>query len=105
MEFLVDDIATQFNMSTNNDAEILTTNADDPIISEYLNQYVIHCKIHNQLIEYVNQLDWYDKMALKLAIQILGSAFSLLKSNGYNEWKDKRMKEIEYELMMSKKVV
>jgi hypothetical protein len=105
MEFLIEDIVTQFNMSTNNNAEILTTSEIDPIINEYLEQYNRDCELYSRLTEYVNQLDWYDKMALKLAIQILSSSFSLLKSNGYNEWNDKRIKEMDRDMLLLKKMV
>jgi hypothetical protein len=57
--------------------ETKITNEDDRIIAT----------------EYIQQLDFYDKIALTLSIEILGSSFDLLKSNGFKDWFRSRKKE------------
>jgi hypothetical protein len=44
-------------------------------------------------MEYIRQLDFYDKIALTLSIEILGSSFDLLKSNGFKEWIQSKKKK------------
>ena len=80
MSYLDDDIITRNNMATVNEYSHETN-----VVDEYLE------KISDEgdrlkAIEYVGQLDFYDKVALHLSIEILGSSFDLLKSNGYHEW-------------------
>ena len=56
------------------------------VIEEYLETKIINEDERIIATEYIQQLDFYDKMALTLSIEILGSSFDLLKSNGFKEW-------------------
>jgi L-fucose mutarotase/ribose pyranase (RbsD/FucU family) len=80
MSYLDDDIVTKNNMAT-----IDEHSRETSVVDEYLE------KIRDdgdrlKAIEYIGQLDFYDKVALLLSIEILGSSFDLLKSNGYHQW-------------------
>ncbi len=65
---------------------------NNPEIKLYLpnnfNNYSV--EIQNQIIEYINQLDDIEKKAYSIAKDHLGSSFHVLKSNGFNEWKNKK---------------
>ena len=85
MSYLFDDITTIHNM-----ASIQET----PSVTEtYLETKIINEDDRIIAIEYIQQLDFYDKMALTLSIEILGSSFDLLKSNGFKEWLQSKKKE------------
>lgn len=78
MSYLHDDINTIYNMS----------NIDETpnVIDEYLEKKINTEEDKISACEYIQQLNFYDKIALTLSIEILGSSFDLLKSNGYKEW-------------------
>lgn len=75
---LLDDITTRNNMATIEE----TTD----VAKEYLETKIINEDERILATEYIQQLEFYDKIALTLSIEILGSSFDLLKSNGFKEW-------------------
>lgn len=78
MSDLLDDITTLNNM-----ANIEET----PSVAEkYLETKITNEGDRIIATEYIQQLDFYDKIALTLSIEILGSSFDLLKSNGFKDW-------------------
>lgn len=82
---LLDDITTRNNM-----ANIEET----PSVAEkYLETKITNEGDRIIATEYIQQLDFYDKIALTLSIEILGSSFDLLKSNGFKDWFQSRKKE------------
>jgi hypothetical protein len=85
MSDLLDDITTLNNM-----ANIEETPC---VIEEYLETKIINEDERIIATEYIQQLDFYDKMALTLSIEILGSSFDLLKSNGFKEWLQSKKKK------------
>lgn len=87
MSYLDDDITTKHNMS----------NIEEPndIVEDYLEKKIITEEDRISASEYIQQLDFYDKIALTLSIEILGSSFDLLKSNGYKLWIDSYNKKNE----------
>ncbi len=40
--------------------------------------------------EYILEMDELDKIALRIAMEHLGTSFDIIKSNGYIEWLKKR---------------
>ena len=85
MSNLLDDITTIHNM-----ANIEET----PSVTEtYLETKIINEDDRIIANEYIQQLDFYDKIALTLSIEILGSSFDLIKSNGFKEWLQSKKKE------------
>jgi hypothetical protein len=85
MSYLLDDITTIYNM-----ANIEET----PSVTEtYLETKIINEDDRIIANEYIQQLDFYDKIALTLSIEILGSSFDLIKSNGFKEWLQSKKKE------------
>lgn len=78
MSYLDDDITTKHNMSNIEESS--------GIIEEYLGKKIITQEDRITASEYIQQLEFYDKIALTLSIEILGSSFDLLKSNGYKLW-------------------
>ena len=46
----------------------------------------------NFILEYLNQLDEKEQIAYKIAYEHLGSSFHILRSNGYQEWLNKKNK-------------
>jgi hypothetical protein len=78
MSYLEDDITTKHNMASIDETQC--------IVEEYLEKKIITEEDRISANEYIQQLDFYDKIALTLSIEILGSSFDLLKSNGYMEW-------------------
>jgi hypothetical protein len=86
MSYLDDDIITRKNMATFEEINCETGKITNiSIINEYLEK-IVNEEDRLKAIEYIKQLDYYDKIALILSIEILGSSFDLLKSNGYREW-------------------
>lgn len=79
MSDLLDDITTLNNMAN---------------IEEYLETKIINEDERIIATEYIQQLDFYDKIALTLSIEILGSSFDLLKSNGFKEWLQSKKKMV-----------
>ena len=75
---LLDDITTRNNMATIEE----TTD----VAKEYLETKIINEDERILATEYIQQLEFYDKIALTLSIEILGSSFDLLKSNGFKDW-------------------
>ena len=75
---LIDDITTRNNMAT------IEETVD--VAKEYLETKIINEDERILATEYIQQLEFYDKIALTLSIEILGSSFDLLKSNGFKEW-------------------
>jgi len=85
MSDLLDDITTLNNM-----ANIEETPS---VVQEYLETKIINEDDRITANEYIQQLDFYDKIALTLSIEILGSSFDLIKSNGFKEWLQSKKKE------------
>ena len=81
MSYLDDDIITRNNMATIEEINCETGS----IVNEYLEK-ITDEEDRIKATEYTQQLDYYDKVALLLSIEILGSSFDLLKSNGFYEW-------------------
>ena len=77
MEYLQDDIIIRSNM-----ADI----TNDEIITNYLTKFGDDDYSMAGAMEYIHQLDAYDKLALSISIRLLKSSFDLFKSNGYIEW-------------------
>ena len=75
---LVDDITTRNNMATIEETP--------DVAKEYLETKIINEDERILATEYIQQLEFYDKIALTLSIEILGSSFDLLKSNGFKDW-------------------
>jgi len=46
----------------------------------------------NLILEYLNQLDEKEQIAYKIAFEHLGSSFHIIRSNGYQEWINKKNK-------------
>lgn len=44
-------------------------------------------ELEKEINEYLNQLDFKEKMAYKIAIEHLGTSFNIVRSNGFSEWK------------------
>jgi hypothetical protein len=86
MDYLLDDITTRNNMANIEE----TTN----VTEEYLDTKISNEEERILAMEYIQQLDVYDKLALTLSIGILGSSFDLLKSNGFMEWIQSKKKRI-----------
>jgi hypothetical protein len=85
MSYLIEDITTLHNMA--NIEEI-------PSVAEnYLMTKIINEDDRIIAMDYIQQLDFYDKIALTLSIEILGSSFDLLKSNGFKEWIQSKKKK------------
>ena len=78
MSDLLDDITTHNNMAN--------IEENPSVVEEYLETKIINEDERIIATEYIQQLDFYDKIALTLSIEILGSSFDLLKSNGFKEW-------------------
>jgi L-fucose mutarotase/ribose pyranase (RbsD/FucU family) len=78
MSYLDDDIITKHNMATIDEIP--------EALSEYLTKISSNEDEYRMAIEYIEQLEFYDKLALTLSIEILGSSFDLIKSNGFIEW-------------------
>jgi hypothetical protein len=78
MSDLLDDITTLNNMA--NIEETLS------VVEKYLETKITNEDDRIIATEYIQQLDFYDKIALTLSIEILGSSFDLLKSNGFKDW-------------------
>lgn len=86
MSYLDDDIITRNNMATINEpSNEIRDIINIPIVCEYLEK-IRDEEDRVKAIEYIEQLEYYDKVALLLSIEILGSSFDLLKSNGFYEW-------------------
>jgi hypothetical protein len=85
MSYLLDDITTIHNMASVQETPSVT--------ETYLETKIINEDDRIIAIEYIQQLDFYDKMALTLSIEILGSSFDLIKSNGFKEWLQSKKKE------------
>lgn len=47
-------------------------------------------EVQLSLYEYMSQLDKYQRMTYCIAFEQLQSSFSLIKSNGYNDWLEKK---------------
>jgi len=77
MEYLGDDIIIRSNMATIN---------NDAIITNYLSKFESDEYSMAGALEYIHQLDAYDKLAIAISIRLLNSSFDLFKSNGYIEW-------------------
>ena len=77
MESLQDDIIIRSNMATT---------SEDEIISEYLSQNAHSDNDMAAALEYIHQLNKYDKIAMSISIQLLKSSFDLFKSNGFVSW-------------------
>jgi hypothetical protein len=82
---LINDITTIHNMASVQETPSVT--------ETYLETKIINEDDRIIAIEYIQQLDFYDKMALTLSIEILGSSFDLIKSNGFKEWLQSKKKE------------
>jgi len=85
MSFLDDDIITKQNM--------VSIEENISIVDEYVETKIPNEEQRMMAIEYIQQLEFYDKMALTLSIEILGSSFDLIKSNGFKEWHTLRVKK------------
>ena len=86
MSYLDDDIITINNMTTIDEINFETSRITHiSIVNEYLEK-IVDEEDRVKATEYIQQLDYYDKVALYLSIEILGSSFDLLKSNGFYEW-------------------
>ena len=44
----------------------------------------------NSILQYLKQLDSKEQIAYKIATDHLGSSFHILRSNGYQEWLQKK---------------
>ena len=86
MSYLDDDIIIRNNMATIDEINCETGRiTHTSIVNEYLEK-IADEEDRIKATEYIQQLDYYDKVALHLSIEILGSSFDLLKSNGFCEW-------------------
>ena len=92
MEYIMEDITTRCNMPE--PSTTLPENISDPLIENYLEKNISRYdeETYDMVIEYISGLDWYDIMALKISIQMLKSSFDLIKSNGFIEWKNEKIK-------------
>jgi len=44
-------------------------------------------ELEKEINEYLNQLDFKEKIAYKIAMEHLGTSFNIVRSNGFSEWK------------------
>lgn len=77
MEFIQDDITIRSNMASYN---------EDEVITNYLMKFRDSDNYMASALEYIHQLDKYDKLGLSISIQLLQSSFDLFKSNGFIVW-------------------
>jgi hypothetical protein len=54
------------------------------------NIHLLENEKKKEIVEYLKQLDEKDKIAYKIAIEHLGTSFHIQRSNGFNEWKNKK---------------
>lgn len=54
------------------------------------NIYQLNLEQQKEIFQYIKQMDEKDKIAYKIAYEHLGTSFHILRSNGYNEWKNKK---------------
>ena len=83
MSYLEDDIITTYNMAS---IDKVQPPINMSVVDEYLKKISSNEDECIRAIEYIDQLSFYDKLALTLSIEILGSSFDLIKSNGFIEW-------------------
>lgn len=48
-------------------------------------------EMQKEIYEYLKQLDDNNKKAYTIALNHLGSSFSIFRSNGFKNWKDKNL--------------
>ena len=85
MEFIQDDIIIRSNMAS----YIAGENDENEIITDYLIKFNDSDNLMAAALEYIHQLDNYDKTGLALSIQLLKTSFDLFKSNGFVVWEKK----------------
>ena len=54
----------------------------------YINQ--LDTDKQNLILKYLKQLDTKEQIAYKIAMEHLGSSFHIIRSNGYQEWLQKK---------------
>uniref|UniRef100_A0A6C0LP95 Uncharacterized protein n=1 Tax=viral metagenome TaxID=1070528 RepID=A0A6C0LP95_9ZZZZ len=54
------------------------------------NLYVYNTNEQSLVFNYLKQMSAVDKQAYLIAIDHLGSSFNIIKSNGYQEWLNKK---------------
>jgi hypothetical protein len=57
-------------------------------IPETIKQYPIEKQ--EEIFNYLNELDEYEKKAYEIAYNHLGSSFDIYRSNGFKEWKQNK---------------
>jgi hypothetical protein len=55
-------------------------------IPEIFDKYSL--ELQSQIVEYLKQLDEIERKAYTIGIHHLGTSFNIVKSNGFNEWKN-----------------
>jgi putative cell wall-binding protein len=65
-------------------------NLSQEILTPYFETY--SCELQELIVEYVQQLDPIEKKAYAIAKEHLKSSFNIVKSNGFNEWKNEKNK-------------
>ena len=57
-------------------------------IPELIKQYPLEKQ--EEILNYLNNLDEFDKKAYEIAFNHLGSSFNIYRSNGFKEWKQNK---------------
>lgn len=60
-------------------------------IPDYIKNYDIEKQ--KEIYDYLSELDEFNKKAYSIAFEHLASSFNILKSNGFKEWKNNKMKK------------